>query len=69
MNGKDKNQPAISDPNPALDNFSSFSSTFTKLCPGGSMTVCVYVCPDSTTRIYGTCVQRCADRCAGQDQR
>ena len=32
-------------------------------CPGSSMEVCVAVCPGSSPRVYGACVQGCADRC------
>merc|ERR1711892_815986 len=35
----------------------------TKVCPGGSLDVCVSVCPGITARVYGACVQGCADRC------
>ena len=34
-----------------------------KVCPGGSLDVCVSVCPGITARVYGACVQGCADRC------
>ena len=32
-------------------------------CPGGSIEVCVAVCPGSSVRVYGACVGGCADRC------
>ena len=32
-------------------------------CPGSSVEVCVAVCPGSSPRAYGACVQGCADRC------
>merc|ERR1711892_283706 len=35
----------------------------TKVCPGGSLDICVSVCPGITARVYGACVQGCADRC------
>merc|ERR1711892_54172 len=35
----------------------------TKVCPGGSLDICVSVCPGITARVYGVCVQGCADRC------
>ena len=35
----------------------------TKVCPGGSLDVCVSVCPGITARVYVACVQGCADRC------
>jgi len=34
------------------------------ICPGGAVEVCVGVCPGTTARVYGACVQGCADRCA-----
>merc|ERR1712038_41605 len=34
------------------------------ICPGGEVEVCVGVCPGTTARVYGACVQGCADRCA-----
>ena len=34
-----------------------------KVCPGGSLGVCVSVCPGVTARVYRACVQGCADRC------
>ena len=41
----------------------SAGSGGSKLCPGGSIEVCVEVCPGITARVYGACVQGCADRC------
>jgi len=35
----------------------------TKVCPGGSLDICVSVCPGITARVYGACVQGCAHRC------
>merc|ERR1712123_217580 len=35
----------------------------TKVCPGGSLDICVSVCPGITARVYGACVEGCADRC------
>jgi len=35
----------------------------TKVCPGGSLDACVAVCPGITAKVYGACVQGCADRC------
>jgi len=35
----------------------------TRPCPGGAIEVCVEVCPGGTARVYGACVQGCADRC------
>merc|ERR1711874_734725 len=35
----------------------------TKVCPGGSLDACVGVCPGISARVYGACVQGCADRC------
>merc|ERR1712106_298158 len=35
----------------------------TKVCPGGSLDICVSVCPGITAGVYGACVQGCADRC------
>ena len=32
-------------------------------CPGDSLTACVQVCPGSSARLYGACVQGCGDRC------
>ena len=32
-------------------------------CPGGTIDACVAVCPGSSARVYGACVQGCADRC------
>jgi len=34
------------------------------ICPGGEVEVCIGVCPGTTARVYGACVQGCADRCA-----
>jgi len=51
-----------------LSSFSSLSASI-KICPGDSMTVCVSVCPGTTARIYGACVQGCADRCEHQEPR
>ena len=34
-----------------------------KQCPGGSLAMCVEVCPGITARVYGACVQGCAIRC------
>ena len=34
-----------------------------KQCPGGSLAMCVEVCPGNTARVYGACVQGCAIRC------
>jgi len=34
-----------------------------KVCPGGSLDVCVSVCPGITARVYGACVTGCAHRC------
>ena len=34
-----------------------------KQCPGGSLDLCVEVCPGNTARVYGACVQGCGDRC------
>ena len=34
-----------------------------RLCPGGSLDVCVEVCPEFTARLYRACVQGCGDRC------
>merc|ERR1711935_926926 len=34
-----------------------------KLCPGKEVEVCVSVCPGTSARIYGACVQGCAERC------
>ena len=31
-----------------------------KICPGGAVEVCVGVCPGTTARIYGACVQVCS---------
>ena len=38
------------------------------ICPGGSVENCVAVCPGSSTRVYGACVQGCADRCGDDEQ-
>ena len=48
--------------------FLSYSalSPAVSLCPGGSVEVCVTVCPGSSGRVYGACVQGCADRCGGE---
>ena len=62
---QDGNEPNISDDN--LNN-SSLSAAI-KICPGCSMTVCVSVCPGTSAKIYGACVQGCAERCEGQDPR
>merc|ERR1712106_9977 len=35
----------------------------TKVCPGGSLDICVSVFPGITARVYGACVQGCAHRC------
>jgi len=51
-----------------LSSFSSLSASI-KICPGDSMTVCVSVCPGTTARIYGACVQGCAERCEHQEPR
>ncbi len=32
-------------------------------CPGGSLEVCIDVCPSFTARIFGACVAGCARRC------
>jgi len=50
------------------DHFTSLCASI-KICPGGSMTTCVSVCPGTSTKIYGACVQGCAERCEGQDPR
>eukprot|EP00092_Neocalanus_flemingeri_P068087 GFUD01083151.1.p1 GENE.GFUD01083151.1~~GFUD01083151.1.p1 ORF type:complete len:379 (+),score=132.36 GFUD01083151.1:27-1139(+) len=63
---EDANQPNISVINSSY--FPSLSSSI-KICPGGSMTVCVSVCPGTSATIYGACVQGCAERCEGQDPR
>merc|ERR1719343_235644 len=34
-----------------------------RVCPGGSLSACVEVCPGVTARVYGACVQGCGDRC------
>ena len=34
-----------------------------KQCPGGSLAMCVEVCPGNSARVYGACVQGCAIRC------
>ena len=34
-----------------------------RLCPGGSLDLCVEVCPGFTARLYRACVQGCGDRC------
>merc|ERR1712025_699701 len=44
-----------------------------KLCPGKEVEgddcqVCVSVCPGTTARIYGACVQGCAERCPDGEQ-
>ena len=48
--------------------FLSYSalSPAVSLCPGGSVEICVTVCPGSSGRVYGACVQGCADRCGGE---
>ena len=48
--------------------FLSYSalSPAVSLCPGGSVEVCVTACPGSSGRVYGACVQGCADRCGGE---
>jgi len=33
-------------------------------CPGGSIEECVKVCPGTTLRVYGACVNGCAERCS-----
>merc|ERR1711935_673218 len=33
-------------------------------CPGGSIEECVKVCPGSSLRVYGACVNGCAERCS-----
>jgi len=49
----------------AFKTYSSLSPTIT-ICPGGSVEACVGVCPGSSPRVYGACVQGCADRCGEQ---
>ena len=64
----------ISDPAPGAEaaepsaSFLSYSalSPAVSLCPGGSVEICVTVCPGSSGRVYGACVQGCADRCGGE---
>ena len=34
-----------------------------KQCPGGTLFMCLSVCPGITARVYGACVQGCAIRC------
>ena len=48
--------------------FLSYSalSPAVSLCPGGSVEICVTVCPGSSGRVYGACVQGCADRCGAE---
>ena len=43
--------------------FSLYLSPRIRECPGSSVEVCVAVCPGSSPRAYGACVQGCADRC------
>ena len=35
----------------------------TSTCPGDSIEACVEVCPGTTARVYGACVNGCANRC------
>ena len=49
----------------AFKTYSSLSPTIS-ICPGGSVEACVGVCPGSSPRVYGACVQGCADRCGEQ---
>ncbi len=35
-------------------------------CPGGSLEVCIDVCPSFSARIFGACVAGCARRCPGR---
>ena len=34
-----------------------------KKCPGGSLEMCIDVCPSFSARIFGACVSGCAKRC------
>ena len=36
------------------------------LCPGDDLSLCIGVCPGSSIRVYGACVQGCAIRCDNQ---
>jgi len=49
----------------AFKTYSSLSPAIS-ICPGGTVEECVGVCPGSSPRVYGACVQGCADRCGEQ---
>merc|ERR1712203_787335 len=34
-----------------------------RTCPGGSLEMCIDVCPSFSARIFGACVSGCAKRC------
>lgn len=56
---------AAASPGASFLSYSALSPAVS-LCPGGSVEVCVTVCPGSSGRVYGACVQGCADRCGGE---
>ena len=44
--------------------FQLVASKGEKQCPGGSLEHCVAICPGTSARVYGACVQSCGNRCA-----
>jgi len=54
-----KSQPKVKSLAPSGGNNSSGG----KKCPGGSLEMCIDVCPSFSARIFGACVSGCAKRC------
>jgi len=48
---------------PAGGNKREVNSGSGKKCPGGSLEMCIDVCPSFSARIFGACVSGCAKRC------
>merc|ERR1711990_18399 len=57
------------DPGGESSAFSMYSNLSPNIrqCPGSSVEACVSVCPGVSPRVYGACVQGCADRCPGSE--